>query len=44
MLLLDILSTLDEIWEDPALIMFGLAGGVALLGFALLMLYPISRD
>ena len=44
MLLLDILSTLDSILEDPAWLMFGLAGGIGLLGLALLMLYPLGRD
>jgi hypothetical protein len=42
--LLDILSTLDNILEDPAWLMFGLAGGVGLLGLALLLLYPLGRD
>ena len=42
--LIDILGTLDNILEDPAWLMFGLAGGVALLGFLLLMLYPLGKD
>jgi hypothetical protein len=41
---LDILATLDDILEDPAWLMFGLAVGVGLLGFLLLMLYPMGRD
>lgn len=42
--LLDILGTLDPILEDSAWIMFALGVGLGLLGFALLALYPISRD
>ena len=42
--LLDILHTLDKILEDPAWLMFGLAGGVGLLGLLLLMLYPLGKD
>ena len=38
--LLDIWSLL----ENPAWIFFGLTVGVGLLGFAILMLYPISRE
>jgi hypothetical protein len=42
---LDILGTLDDIWEDPAWLMFGLAGFVGLAGLALLfLLYPFARD
>ncbi len=45
MLLLDILSKLDSVLEDPAWIMFGLAGLVGLLGLAaLILLYPMGRD
>lgn len=43
--LLDILADLDSVLEDPAWIMFGLAGLVGVLGLlALILLYPISRD
>ena len=42
--LLDILGTLDPILESSAWIMFAVGGGLALLGFALLMLYPITRE
>jgi len=38
--LLDIWSLL----ENPAWIFFGLTVSVGILGFALLMLYPVSRD
>ena len=38
--LLDIWSVL----ENPAWLFFGATVGVGLLGFALLMLYPLSRD
>jgi hypothetical protein len=41
----DILSDLDEIWEDPALIMAALTLLVAGLGLgALFFLYPFGRD
>jgi hypothetical protein len=43
-MLLDILATLDEIWDDPAWIMLALAGGAGLLGLGLLLLYPFGRD
>jgi hypothetical protein len=43
--LLDILAEADKILEDPAWIMFALAGAIGLLGLiALALLYPISRD
>jgi hypothetical protein len=43
--LLDILAEADKILEDPAWIMFVLAGAIGLLGLiALALLYPISRD
>jgi len=43
--ILDILSEIDGVLEDPAWVMFGLAGLVGLLGLAaLLLLYPFSRD
>jgi hypothetical protein len=43
--LLDILAELDNILEDPAWLMFGLAGAVGVIGLiALALLYPISRD
>jgi hypothetical protein len=43
--LLDILAEADKILEDPAWIMFGLAGVIGVLGLlALFLLYPISRD
>jgi hypothetical protein len=42
--LLDILSELNEIWDDPAWIMFGLTVGLGLLGLGLLLLYPFGRD
>jgi hypothetical protein len=45
MLILDILAEADKILEDPAWIMFGLAGLIGLLGLAaLFFLYPFSRD
>ena len=43
-MLLDILATLDDFLEDPAWLMFGLAGAIGLLGLGLLMLYPFGRD
>jgi hypothetical protein len=43
--LLDLLADLDKVLEDPAWIMFGLAGAVGLLGLvALILLYPLGRD
>jgi hypothetical protein len=43
--LLDILHEADKILEDPAWLMFGLAGLVGVLGLiALILLYPIARD
>lgn len=33
-----------EVLENPAWITAGLTIGIALLGFALLMLYPFGRD
>lgn len=43
--ILDILAEVDSVLEDPAWIMFGLAGLVGLLGLAaLFLLYPFSRD
>ncbi len=43
--LLDILASLDTVWENPAWIIFGLAVGVGSLGlFLLLFLYPIGKD
>ena len=43
--ILDILAEADKILEDPAWVMFGLAGLVGLLGLAaLFFLYPFSRD
>ena len=43
--LLDILAETDKILEDPAWVMFGLAGAIGLIGLiALWLLYPISRD
>jgi hypothetical protein len=43
--LLDILAEADKILEDPAWLMFGLAGLVGLLGLAaLILLYPLGRD
>jgi hypothetical protein len=42
---LDILADIDKVLEDPAWVMFGLAGLIGLLGLAaLFLLYPISRD
>ena len=43
--LLDILADLDSVLENPAWIMFGLAGVVGVLGLAALILfYPMGRD
>ena len=43
--ILDILAEADKILEDPAWVMFGLAGLVGLLGLAaLFLLYPFSGD
>jgi hypothetical protein len=45
MLLLDLLSDIDSVIEDPAWLTFGLAGVVGLLGLlALILLYPMGRD
>ncbi len=36
-----------DVWavlENPAWLFFGLTVGLGLLGFAILMLYPLSRD
>ena len=43
--LLDILAESRKILVDPSWVMFGLAGGVGLLGLlALFLLYPMGRD
>ena len=43
--LLDILASVDKVLENPAWLMFGLAGAVGLLGLAaLILLYPLGRD
>jgi len=43
--ILDILAEADKILENPAWIMFGLAGLLGLLGLAaLVLLYPFARD
>jgi hypothetical protein len=43
--LLSTLGDIDKVLEDPAWLMFGLAGLVGVLGLAaLLLLYPFSRD
>lgn len=47
--LLDVLGVslhdLDRVLEDPAWLMFGLAGLIGLLGLAaLFLLYPLGRD
>jgi hypothetical protein len=43
--LLDLLADIDNIIEDPAWIMFGLAGAVGVLGLlALIIFYPMGRD
>ena len=43
--LLDVLHEADKILEDPAWLMFGLAGAVGVLGLlALVLLYPLGRD
>jgi hypothetical protein len=43
--LLDILAEIDSVLEDPAWVMFGLAGIVGLVGLAaLVLLYPFGRD
>jgi hypothetical protein len=43
--LLDILAEADKILEDPAWLMFGLAGAVGIIGLiALFLLYPLGRD
>lgn len=43
--ILDVLAEADKILEDPAWVMFGLAGLVGLLGLAaLFFLYPFTND
>lgn len=43
--ILDILAEGNKVWQDPAWIMFALAGGVGLLTFAaLFFIYPFTRD
>jgi hypothetical protein len=43
--ILDILAEIDDVLEDPAWIMLGLAGLIGVLGLtALVLLYPFSRD
>ncbi len=43
--ILDALAEADKILQNPAWIMFGLAGSVGLLGLAaLIFLYPFGRD
>ncbi len=43
--LLDILSSLDSVLENPAWIIFGLAVGLGALGlFLLLFIYPLAKD
>jgi hypothetical protein len=43
--LLDLLARVDKVLENPAWLMFGLAGIVGVLGLAaLFFLYPFSRD
>ncbi len=43
--LLDILAQSHKILMNPSWLMFGLAGGVGLLGLlALFLLYPMGRD
>jgi hypothetical protein len=43
--LLSTLGDIDKVLEDPAWLMFGLAGLVGVLGLAALtLLYPFSRD
>jgi hypothetical protein len=43
--LLSTLGDIDKVLEDPAWLMFGLAGLVGVLGLAaLILLYPFSRD
>lgn len=42
---LDILAEADKILEDPAWVMFALAGLLGVVGLAaLVLLYPFSRD
>ena len=42
---LDILSEVDSVLQNPAWIMFALAGLTGVLGLAaLVILYPFSRD
>jgi hypothetical protein len=43
--LLDILASVDKVLENPAWLMFGIAGAVGVLGLmALIFLYPMGRD
>jgi hypothetical protein len=43
--LLDILASVDKVVENPAWLMFGIAGAIGLLGLmALIFLYPMGRD
>jgi hypothetical protein len=43
--LLNLLHDIDKIIEDPAWLMFGLAGAVGVLGLlALIVFYPMGRD
>jgi hypothetical protein len=43
--LLDILASVDKVLENPAWLMFGIAGVIGLLGLAaLILLYPMGRD
>ena len=43
--LLDILADVDSVLENPAWIMFGLAGAIGVIGLiALILLYPMGRD
>jgi hypothetical protein len=42
---LDILAQVDKVLENPAWLMFGLAGAIGLLGLmALFFLYPFAHD
>jgi hypothetical protein len=43
--LLDILASVDRVLENPAWLMFGIAGAIGVLGLmALIFLYPMGRD
>jgi hypothetical protein len=43
--ILDVLAEADKILENPAWLMFGLAGAIGLLGLlALFFLYPFAND